>query len=189
MAYDAGKKPYTVICWGKNFWLQRFGGTYSYRKPNHPCPLPLPLKSEIVDPNDGLFLLMGLGTRLEGSMNKIWNHILIRPTANVTLNLTFCKVGNEQMKVVQRKYVQKVALNVYLWLHIIYSNRKVTGETWSRGTSLCYLQARFYKISMNTAADQVSDFIIVRTQTFTVQNRSHSRTIKLSYCRVFLLSC
>ena len=106
---------------------------------------------------------MGLGTRLEGSMNKIWNHILIRPTANVTLNLTFCKVGNEQMKVVQRKYVQKVALNVYLWLHIIYSNRKVTGETWSRGTSLCYLQARFYKISMKTAADQVSDFIIVRT--------------------------
>ena len=65
---------------------------------------------------------------MEGSMNKIWNHILIRPTANVTLNLTFCKVGNEQMKVVQRKYVQKVALNVYLKLHIIYSNRKVTGK-------------------------------------------------------------
>ena len=67
------------------------------------------------------------------------------------------------MKVVQRKYVQKVALNVYLRLHIIYSNRKVTGETWSRATSLCYLQGRFYKISMNTSADQVSDFIIVRT--------------------------
>ena len=42
---------------------------------HHPCPLPLPLKSEIVDPNHGLFLLMGLGTRLEGSMNKMWNHI------------------------------------------------------------------------------------------------------------------
>ena len=50
---------------------------------------------------------MGSGTRLEGNMNEIWNHSLIRPTANVTLNLTFCKVGNEQMKVVQRKHGQK----------------------------------------------------------------------------------
>ena len=73
---------------------------------------------------------MGLGTRLKGNMNEIWNHILIRPTANVTLNLTFCKVGNEEMEVVQGTYGQKVALNVYLWLPIINSKRKVTGETW-----------------------------------------------------------
>ena len=60
-----GKKFLALEVWGKIF----------VPKTKSPMPPAPPLKSEIVDPNDGLFLLMGLGTRLEGSMNKMWNHI------------------------------------------------------------------------------------------------------------------